>query len=74
MVYKWGSAAAVSSTFVDVTFPVPFPAACDIVIPSIPLGGDAVQAVTVENVSASGFRVRWAAQSTFTVFWRAVGR
>jgi hypothetical protein len=66
--------AAIDTNEVDVTFPIPFPNACDAVVPMITLGGSPTQAFWVTDVTRLGFTLHFTDVSTFVTFYLAVGR
>lgn len=70
-IVQWGFEDVTAATQLDVTFPIPFPTACDSLLAALGFGNPKQ---TVSNVSAAGARVTWQTSGTGRVFWMAIGR
>jgi hypothetical protein len=70
-IVQCGHTGVSAAAFVDVTFPAPFPTACDAPVCMTTLPG---QKATVSNVTTTGCRFSWQSALSGVVFWFAIGR
>jgi hypothetical protein len=71
--WQWGQVSMNGTTAV-VTFPVTFPAACDVVQFNASALDASGQGLYATGISASGFTVNSPGTVTGTVYWVAIGR